>query len=85
MAVQIIVPAEGGIENCIISKWARKTGDQVFMGDLLCEVETDKAIVDIVAPIDGYLLSILYEEGDEVPVLAPIATIGTKDEIVGEM
>lgn len=80
MAVQVIVPAEGGMDICLIAEWKKQVGDKVAMGDQICEVETDKAAVDVMAPCDGYLISILYEEGEEVPTLTPIAYIGAEGE-----
>lgn len=74
--IDIIVPAEGGIEKCLIAKWYKKKGDPVKIGDVLCSVETDKAVMDITSPSDGFLQEILCEEGTEVPTLIPIARLG---------
>lgn len=82
MAVQVIVPAEGGMDTCLIAEWKKQVGDKVAMGDQICEVETDKAVIDVMAPCDGYLISVLYEEGEDAPTLTPIAYIGAEGESI---
>jgi pyruvate dehydrogenase E2 component (dihydrolipoamide acetyltransferase) len=83
MATELIMPKQGqSVESCIISKWYKKKGDQVKKGDLLFAYETDKASFEEEAPADGYLIEILYNEGDEVLVLTPVCYIGEKGEKV---
>jgi len=82
MAAQVIVPAEGGLESCIITKWHKQAGDTVVLGDLLCEAETGKAAVDILSPADGCMLAVLYGEGEQVPTLTPVAYVGQPGEVV---
>ena len=59
-----------------IAAWHKKVGDKVESGDILAEVETDKATMELEAYEDGTLLYIGVEEGDAVPVDAVIAVIG---------
>lgn len=80
MATTIIVPTEGGTNPCLISKWAVKEGDVVSLGDMLCEAETDKSVLDILATVDGTILKIVYGDGEMAPVLTPIAIIGEPGE-----
>lgn len=80
MAKTVIVPTEGGTNPCFISKWNVKEGDTVSMGDMLCEAETDKSVLDILAPIDGTILKIIYGNDEMAPVLTPIAIIGNPGE-----
>ena len=81
MAVPIIIPKEGqSMETCRIVKWHKKKGDTVSQGDILCEVETDKAAIDIEAPAGGIVLDIFFEDDTEVPLLTPIAAIGKLGE-----
>ncbi len=61
-----------------IAAWHKKVGDKVESGDILAEVETDKATMELEAYEDGTLLYIGVEEGDAVPVDAVIAVIGEK-------
>ncbi|HEX2553923.1 MAG TPA: thiamine pyrophosphate-dependent enzyme [Microvirga sp.] len=57
-------------------KWHRKAGDSVRANDLVAEIETDKAVVEIEAPRDGILTQILAAEGDMVRMGAMIAVVG---------
>ncbi|WP_295767412.1 pyruvate dehydrogenase complex dihydrolipoamide acetyltransferase [uncultured Mucilaginibacter sp.] len=64
----------------VIAKWHKKVGDKVKSGDLLAEVETDKATMDFESYQEGTLLYIGVEEGSAVPVDAVIAVIGDEGE-----
>ena len=51
MATVVIMPKQGNtVESCIITAWKKKAGDPVTEGEVLCEVETDKALVEIESP-----------------------------------
>ena len=63
------------MEEGTIVEWKKKTGDAVKTGDVLAEVESDKATFDLEAESDG-VLSILVEQGVPAKIGAPIATIG---------
>lgn len=81
MAHIVIMPRQGNtVESCVIVDWNKKEGDQVQADTPLCDVETDKATFEVVAGAEGTLLKILHEAGDDVPVLQPIAVIGTAGE-----
>ena len=67
------------MEEGVIVGWQKKVGDKVEPGDLLAEVETDKATMELESFYDGYLLYIGVESG-AVPVDGIIAVIGDKDE-----
>ena len=64
----------------VIVSWLKKVGDQVKSGDVLAEVETDKATMELESYTDGVLLHIGVEEGQAVPVNAVIAVIGKQGE-----
>ncbi|MEO1256635.1 MAG: biotin/lipoyl-containing protein [Bacteroidota bacterium] len=66
------------MEEGIISSWLKKVGDQVESGDILAEVETDKATMELEAYEDGELLYTAVEEGSGVPVDGVIAIVGEK-------
>jgi pyruvate dehydrogenase E2 component (dihydrolipoamide acetyltransferase) len=84
MATTVIMPKQGqSVESCVIVSWKKRAGDQVKAGEILCEVETDKATFEVESPAQGTLLSILHDVGSDVPVLAPIAIIGMPSEKVG--
>jgi len=62
--------------------WKKKEGDSVKAGETLAEVETDKAVMELVARTDGVLRKIMLPEGSTVPVSALVAVIGGADEDV---
>lgn len=81
MATAIIMPRQGNtVESCIVSKWHVKKGDQVKSGDLLFTYETDKATFDAEATVDGTVLEIFFNVGDDVPVLTNMCVIGQPGE-----
>ena len=83
MAVPVILPKQGqSVETCAIVGWKKNIGDAVKTGDVLCEVETDKALFEIESPADGTLLAIYHEAGSQVPVLQTIAMVGKLGEKV---
>lgn len=68
------------MEEGVIASWIKKEGDEVSSGDVLAEVETDKATMELESYQDGVLLHIGVKEQDSVPVDGVIAIIGEKDE-----
>ena len=64
----------------VMAKWHKKVGDKVKSGDVLAEVETDKATMDLESYWDGTILFIGVEEGKAVPVDAVIAVVGKEGE-----
>jgi len=69
----------------VIAAWHKKVGDQVKSGDVLAEVETDKATMDLESYEEGTLLYIGVEEKDSVPVDSVIAVIGKKGENIDDL
>ncbi len=65
-------------------KWNVKEGDTLAFGDILCEVETDKATMEVQNTIPGVLLRTYAAAGAQLPVGAPIAAIGKKGESAPE-
>jgi len=85
MATPIIMPRQGlSVESCIITKFYKQPGDKVQVGDLLFTYETDKATFDEEAKVEGTLLAVFFEEGDDVPVLTNVCVIGNEGESVAE-
>jgi pyruvate dehydrogenase E2 component (dihydrolipoamide acetyltransferase) len=64
----------------VVAKWHKKVGDKVKSGDVLAEIETDKATMDFESYQDGVLLFIGVEEGKSVPVDEVIAVLGKEGE-----
>lgn len=74
--VDVLLPQSGmGMQDGEIRSWLKSEGDNVSQGEILVEVEAAKAVVEIEAPCDGTLVSILAEEGETVLVRAVIAQI----------
>ncbi|WP_026792791.1 pyruvate dehydrogenase complex E1 component subunit beta [Pleomorphomonas oryzae] len=82
MAIDILMPAlSPTMEEGTLTKWLKKVGDDVKSGDVLAEIETDKATMEIEAVDEGKLLEILVAEGTEgVKVNAVIARVGEEGE-----
>lgn len=86
MAIAVLMPKQGqSVESCLIIKWNKKEGDKVKAEEPICEVETDKAVFEVVAPETGTILKIFYKEGDDVPVLNTIAIIGQPGEKIDHL
>ncbi len=73
------------VEECMITKWEKKVGDSVKLGDVLFSYETDKAAFECESTAEGELLEIFYGDGDEVPVLINVCAIGKKGEDVSSL
>ena len=70
------------MEEGRLVKWNKHEGDPVKSGDTLAEVETDKAVMELVARADGQLLKVMVPEGTTVPVGNVVAWIGKPGEKV---
>ena len=64
------------MEEGVVLKWLKSVGDEVAVGEELVEIETDKANMAYEADVAGTLTEILAEEGDALPIGAPIAVVG---------
>jgi pyruvate dehydrogenase E2 component (dihydrolipoamide acetyltransferase) len=73
------------MEEGVIAAWLKKVGDEVKPGDILAEVETDKATMELESYEEGVLLHIGVEEKDAVPVNGVIAIIGEKGENIDDL
>lgn len=81
MAQIVIMPKLGQtVEESTLVKWHKKTGDSVKKGEILFEIETDKAVLEVESFFEGTLLKILVTNGQTVPVTAPVAFIGKPGE-----
>ncbi len=70
------------MEEGRLVKWNKQEGDAVKTGDTLAEVETDKAVMELVARADGQLIKVMVPEGSTVPVGNVVAYIGAPGEKV---
>jgi pyruvate dehydrogenase E2 component (dihydrolipoamide acetyltransferase) len=83
MATKIVMEAlSPTMEEGRLVEWKKKEGDPVAVGDVLAEVETDKAVMELVARAAGTLLKQLVAAGATVPVSSPVGWIGTAGESV---
>ena len=82
MAIELLMPAlSPTMEEGTLAKWLVKEGDEVKSGDILAEIETDKATMEFEAVDEGIIGKILVAEGTEgVKVNTPIAIIGEEGE-----
>lgn len=84
MATEVIMPQLGlTMEEGTIAKWIKQVGDKVSVGDVLVEITTDKLSSEIESEVDGVLLKIVAQEGEDIPVKGLLAIIGAEGEQVG--
>jgi pyruvate dehydrogenase E2 component (dihydrolipoamide acetyltransferase) len=82
---EITMPKIGyTMETGTIVKWFKQEGDQVSAGEVLLEISSDKANMEVESPVGGFLKKIAANEFDEVPVLQVIGYIGDLDDSVNE-
>ncbi len=86
MATKVPIPKLGQSEETVkIEKWRVKEGDKIKKGDVLFEVETDKAVLEVESQFEGTLLKIVVPEGLEVPVMSTAAVLGDPGEAVPDI
>ena len=86
MSTQILMPAlSPTMTEGKLSRWLKNVGDEVHAGDVIAEIETDKATMEVEAVDEGKLAQILVDEGTEgVAVNTPIAVLSANGEDVTE-
>lgn len=83
MAEKIVMPQGGqDLQYGTVVRWLKNEGETVSKGELICEVETEKAVFEVVAPRDGVLLKIIKQAGEEAEVLSAIGYIGDAGETI---
>src|SRR5436305_5800896 len=83
MATPVEAPKLGNsVEECLISRWVKRKGESVSAGDVVAEIETDKATFEVTSPVDGVLLESFFDEGALVPVFTNIFVVGKPGESV---
>jgi pyruvate dehydrogenase E2 component (dihydrolipoamide acetyltransferase) len=86
MATQVIMPKlSPTMEEGQLSRWLKKEGDKVSMGEPLAEIDTDKATMEMQALGNGVLRKILIQEGESAPLGQLIAIIGEPDEDISSL
>lgn len=81
MATEIRMPQFGvSMETGTVAQWLKAEGDTVKDGDVLASIETEKLTNDVVSEVDGVLLKIVAQEGEDVPVQGLMAYVGQPGE-----
>jgi len=86
MATEVLMPRQGqSVESCIINAWKVSVGDTIAEGEVVCDIETDKATFEVEAPASGTVLGIFYPVESDVEVLKTIAVIGEPGEDISAL
>jgi pyruvate dehydrogenase E2 component (dihydrolipoamide acetyltransferase) len=81
MATKIFLPRLGeSIEEAIVERWCKKVGDPVAMGDVIAELETAKATMELESPAKGFLLAAIPEIGQTIQLGDLVAVVGNESE-----
>ena len=81
MAIVVNMPRlSDTMEEGVVAKWLKQVGDKIEEGDILAEIETDKATMEFESFNEGTLLHIGVQEGETSPVDALLAIIGDEGE-----
>jgi pyruvate dehydrogenase E2 component (dihydrolipoamide acetyltransferase) len=85
MATPIEMPKLGNeIEECLLAHWRKQPGETVSAGEVLADIETDKASFELTAPAAGTLLAVFFGDGDLVPVFTTVGVVGTPGEPIDQ-
>jgi pyruvate dehydrogenase E2 component (dihydrolipoamide acetyltransferase) len=85
MAETVSMPKLGfDMREGTLVRWVKNEGEQINKGDVLAEIETDKATVEVESSAEGVVRRLLVGQGEVVPVGAPIAIVGGADEKIEE-
>lgn len=81
MAIEITMPRlSDTMESGTVLKWKVSVGDEICAGDIIADIETDKATMEMQSFDDGKVVKILVNEGDQVNIGTPIALIGEESD-----
>src|SRR5438067_1179504 len=86
MATVIVMPRlSPTMEEGVLAKWTKKEGDKISPGDIIAEVETDKANMDFPLEDEGVILKQLAREGETVKLGAPVGILGEAGEDIAAL
>src|SRR5215212_1449990 len=86
MSETISMPKLGfDMQEGTLVRWVKNEGENVNKGDVLAEIETDKATVEVESSASGVVRKLLVEAGSVVPIGNPIAIVGSPDEKIDEV
>ena len=76
MSTELTMPMLGEVmEEGVVLSWKAKEGQAVEKGQIILEIETDKAVAEVESPASGVIKKILVSEGETVPINTPLAEI----------
>ncbi len=76
MSTELTMPMLGEVmEEGVVTSWKVKEGQSVKKGQIVLEIETDKAVFEIDSPASGVVTKVLVPEGETVPINTPLAVI----------
>ena len=85
MAETISMPKLGfDMAEGLLVRWVKQVGENINKGDVLAEIETDKATVEVESSASGVVLQLIVDQGTMVPVNAPIAIVGNAGEVISD-
>ena len=86
MAEYIVMPKLGfDMREGVLNTWTKEVGDEINKGDVIAEIESDKATLELEAQATGTLLQFLADEGDVVPIGGNMAIVGQPGEDLSKM
>src|SRR5438874_11793007 len=86
MATQVVMPKlSPTMEEGQLTRWLKKEGYKVSMGEPLAEIDTDKATMEMQALSNGVLRKIIVQEGESAPLGQPTAIVGEADEDISAL
>jgi pyruvate dehydrogenase E2 component (dihydrolipoamide acetyltransferase) len=86
MAEYVVMPKLGfDMREGVLNTWLKSVGDTVSRGDVLAEIESDKATLELESQVEGTLLALLEDPGAIVPVGANVAIVGEPGEDISAM
>ncbi len=86
MAEYIVMPKLGfDMREAVLNNWLKKIGDEVAEGEIIAEIESDKATLELESQANGVLLHLFADPGDVVPVGANLAIVGRKGEDISSL
>ena len=81
MATEIKMPQFGvSMESGTIAAWLKSVGDEIKAGEAIASIETEKLTNDVICEVDGVVLALVAQEGDDVPVQGLMAVVGVPGE-----
>ena len=86
MAEYIVMPKLGfDMREGVLNNWLKKVGESINKGEVVAEIESDKATLELEAQVAGTLLHLLHGPGDVVPIGANLAIVGQPGEDVSAL